>query len=246
MLQLAESSRSLARRLALALVVSAGVAALGWLWGEALWRGDIAFLPRRSPAEWIVYPSVPEGLLHARLELSTQFKRSFVLEGVPAQAELRVASLHRYSLLINGVAPGSPPQSAHNWKQPDHFEAGRLLLVGENRIAVTVFNTNGPPALWLCLRGAGLELCSDEKWQASYAGATWRAASLANSPKIVAPGNQLYGRDAPWPSLRARWPLLALFVALSAGGYWLVSRWPRRSRAERHLKMALIILLAGA
>jgi Flp pilus assembly protein TadD len=239
-------SSGLARPLALALVVSSVVGALGWLAWNALWRSEIAFLPRRAPAEWIVYPSVPEGLLHARLELSTQFKRSFVLERVSAQAQLRIAGLHRYALLINGVTPGSPTRSAHNWKQPDTYEAAGLLRVGENQIAVTVFNTNGPPALWLHLQGVGLKLCSDENWQASYAGATWRAARLASAPKIVAPGNQLYGRDPPWASLQTRWPLLMLFMALSAGVYWLFRRWPGGSRAERRLETGTMVVLAGA
>jgi tetratricopeptide (TPR) repeat protein len=246
MLQTGKGSSGLARPLALALVVLSGVGALGLLGWNALWRGEIAFLPRRSPAEWIIYPAVPEGLLHARLELSTQFKRSFVLERVPSHAELRVAALHSYALLINGAAPSPPTRSGHNWKQADRYEVAPLLRVGENQIAVTVFNTNGPPALWLCLRGPGLELCGDQNWQASYAGATWRSASLASGPKIVAPGNQLYGRDPPWASLQGRWPLLMLFIGLSAGGDWLLRRWTSEERAGRRFDGVLILVLACA
>ena len=160
--------------------------------------------------------------MHPRLELSTEFKHSFVLEQVPARAELRVAGLHRYGLLINGAASGSPVRRGRNWKQPDSYEVAGQLRAGENQIVVTVFNTNGPPALWLCLEGAGLALRSDESWQASYAGATWRAARLADQPGQIAPGSPLYSAEQPWTSLQARWPLLILFAALSAGGHWLL------------------------
>ena len=237
--------------MALALVVSSALGSLGWLWWNASWRSEIAFLPRRSSAEWIVYPSEPEGLLHPRLELSTEFKRSFVLERVPDRAELRIAGFHRYALLVNGAAPGSAARPARNWKQPDSYEAGPQLRVGENQIAVTVFNTNGPPAMWLCLQGPGLELRSDEGWQASYAGAIWRAAWLAGKSEVVSRGNSLYGGAEPWASLQGRWPLLLLFAALSAAGYWLIRWWSTRpgaarSRAGWWLEMAPVFLLAGA
>src|ERR1017187_539268 len=91
MLPMVNRSAGLARRMALALVVSSALGSLGWLWWNASWRSEIAFLPRRSSAEWIVYPSEPEGLLHPRLELSTEFKRSFVLD----RKSTRLNSRHR-------------------------------------------------------------------------------------------------------------------------------------------------------
>ena len=251
MLPIVNRSAGLARRLALALVVASAAGAAGWLGWNALWRSEVAFLPRQSPAQWIVYPSAPEGTLHPRLELSTEFKRSFVLERAPARAELRVAGFHRYELLINGAAPGSPARQAHTWKQPDSYEAAGQLRAGENRIAVTVFNTNGPPAMWLCLEAPGLELRSDERWEASYAGATWRTARLASQPGVVAPGNAVYGGEQPWASWQARWRLLILFTALSAAGYWALRWWSLRSEAAGEkrgwrLEMAPVAVLAGA
>ncbi len=245
--------------LALLLVVASVAGAAGLLGWNTLRSGEIAFLPQRSPAEWIVYPSATEGAMHPRLELGTQFKRSFVLEGVPARAELRIAGLHRYELLINGAAPGSPARPGRNWKQPDRYEVAGQLRAGENQIVVTVFNTNGPPTLWLCLEAPGLGLRSDESWQASYAGATWRAARLAGKPSVVVPGDLLYGGEQPWMSLQKQWGLLLLFLALATGGYWLLrerqngtlspslspSEGERGSRRWRQ-ELALVAALAGA
>ena len=224
MLPTVNRSAVLARRLALLLVVASAAGALGWLWWSAIQRSDIAFLPRRSPAEWVIYPAPPEAILHPRTELSTTFKRAFVLEKSPARAELRVAGFHRYELRLNGAVAKSPARADLNWKQPDSYEVSERLRVGENEIAVTVFNTNGPPALWLCLAGPGLELRSDESWQASCVGATWQAARLASQPKVAKAGNPVCGGEEPWASLPARWPALLLFVALATAGYWFVSR----------------------
>ena len=244
-------SAGLARRLALALVVSSVAGAAGWLWWNALWRSEIPFLPRWSPAEWIVYPSAPEGTPHLRVELSTEFKRSFVLERAPARAELRLAGFHRYALLINGAAPGPPVGPADNWKQPDTYEVEGQLRAGENQIAVTVFNTNGPPALWLCLEAPGLELRSDERWEASYAGASWREARRADQPGVAAPGNPIYGGEQSGPSWQARWRLLLLFAAVAAAGYGLFRWWSSKLDAAGQKRgwlweMALVVVLAGA
>jgi hypothetical protein len=63
MLPTAHRSASLARRFAFGLVVLSGAGALVWLWWNAVWRSETSFLPRRSAAEWIVDPSLPERLL---------------------------------------------------------------------------------------------------------------------------------------------------------------------------------------
>jgi hypothetical protein len=224
MLPTANRSAGLARRLALLLVVLSATGAAGWLWWSCVRLPNIDFLPKLGPAEWIVYSSGPEGALHPRVELSTVFQRVFKLDAAPSRAALRVAGLHWYSLAINGTVIGSPLRPGKNWKQPDLFEVSRQLRPGENQIAVTVFNTNGPPAMWLALNTSALRLTSDEAWQASYAGAAWRAARLASTPKVALTGNQLYGGEDPWAGFKARWPMLLVFAVLSASVCWFIRR----------------------
>jgi tetratricopeptide (TPR) repeat protein len=218
----------LARPLALVLVVSGALGSLVWLWWSCVRQPDIYFLPRLAPAEWIIYPSGPKGTVHLRLEMSTLFRRSFTLERAPSKAVLFIAGLRQYTLSINGKLAAAPVRPGRNWKQPDQFEVVRDLRVGENQIAVTVLNSNGPPVLWLALDTGDWQLNSDENWQASYGGAAWRQARLASKPKVAIAGSPGYGAEEPWASLRARWLTLLLFAVLSAAGYWLFTRrpWP--------------------
>ena len=69
---------------------------------------NIYFLPRVAPAEWIIYPSGPNGTVHPRLEMSTIFRRSFTLERAPAHALLSIAGLRQYTLAINGKPAAAP------------------------------------------------------------------------------------------------------------------------------------------
>ena len=233
MLPTANRAEGLARRLALALVVCSALGSLGWLWWGCVRRPDIYYLPRRAPAEWIIYPSGPNGTVHPRLEMSTIFRRSFTLERAPTKAVLSIAGLREYTLSINGKRPAAPIRRGRNWKQPDLFEVSQGLRAGENQIAVTVLNSNGPPVLWLSLDTGGLGLNSDETWQASYAGAVWCQARLASKPKVAIAGSAIYGGEEPWASLRARWLTLLLFAALSAAGSWLVSRREPRVQSPK-------------
>jgi hypothetical protein len=233
MLPTANRAEGLARRLALALVVCSALGSLGWLWWGCVRRPDIYYLPRMAPAEWVIYPSGPNGTVHPRLEMSTIFRRSFTLERAPAHALLSIAGLRQYTLSINGKPAAAPIRRGRNWKQPEQFEVSQGLRAGENQIAVTVLNSNGPPVLWLSLDTGGWQLHSDESWQASYAGAAWHQARLASKPKVAIAGSPVYGGEEPWASLRARWLTLLLFAALSAAGYWLVSRREPRVQSPK-------------
>jgi tetratricopeptide (TPR) repeat protein len=213
----------MARRLALALVVCGALGSIGWLWWSCVTRPDINFLPHRYPAEWIVYPSGPRGTVNPRLRMGTVFRHALSLERLPAKAVLSVCALRDYELSINGHPGPDPTQRGQSWKQPDHYDLSRVLRIGTNEITVTVFSSNSPPALWLSLDADGSRLNSGETWQASYAGAAWRQARLASKPKITIPGSTIYGGEEPWPSLRARWPLLLLFALVSGAAYWLLT-----------------------
>lgn len=160
------------------------------------------------------------------MELDTIFQTTFTLDRAPSNAVLRLAGFQRYRLSINEAAVDKPVRLGKDWKQPDVFDVSRQLRAGENRIAVTVFNSNGPPALWLALQTEGLRLMTDESWRTSYAGATWRTARFASKPKLAPRGNRLH-EEAPVLStcLRERWSLLVLFAAVSAAGCWWAGRY---------------------
>jgi 4-amino-4-deoxy-L-arabinose transferase-like glycosyltransferase len=215
---------TLTRRLALALVVASALGSLAWLRWACVSDPAISFLPEMGRAEWIVSPSGADITLHPRLDLYTDFKRSFVLEKVPAQAGLWVAAFHQYSVTLNGTPPSRLVKRGKHWKEPDYFEVEGQLRVGENDIAIRVSNTNGPPALWLLLEMKGARLSSDENWRSSCAGAEPTMARLATKPKPASLSVLLSGGEEPWICVKARWRTLLLMALFSASGCWLVNR----------------------
>src|ERR1043166_4138189 len=214
----------LSRRLALGLIIGSVLGACGWFWWSANWRSDVDFLPRHSGAEWIVYPTGPQTKNSERLPMSTEFRRSFILDQVPVEATLRMAGLRDYSLSINGSTLAPPNTVGKNWKQPDLFVLSSQLRTGSNQISVTIFNSSGRPALGLRLESGPCALSSDESWQASYAGAAWRAARLATKPKVALAGSPTYGGEKPWDSLRQCCWRLLIFAGLSAGVYFFLGK----------------------
>jgi Flp pilus assembly protein TadD len=220
--------------LALCLVIVGALGALAELWWTSS-RAAINFLPGMAPAEWIIYPTIQEAGTHPDLELPTAFENSFVLDAVPPKALLRVAGFHRYTLSVNGTSPGKPLRTGASWKQPDVFDVAGQLRPGTNRIEVTVFNSNGPPALWLSLDVGPLQVNSGEDWRASYAGAAWRAAVPASAPKPMTASSSSYGLPPPWAGLGMRWPTLLGFALLSAVGCWLLRKTNLSSSTSSNL-----------
>src|SRR5258706_12191636 len=100
----------LARAVALLLVAFSALGAAGWLGWCAVERSEIGFLPRRSPAEWIVCLPAPNTSKHPRLEIGTTFRRSFVLDQPVPHATFRIAAYHRYTAALNGAPLCAAPQ----------------------------------------------------------------------------------------------------------------------------------------
>jgi Flp pilus assembly protein TadD len=211
-------------RLALLLVLSSALGALGWLWWSATERSNISFLPTLPRAEWIIYPKAVEGPIHPHIELGTIFSRSFVLQAVPEQSTLRISGFHHYSISLNSQTLNEPQQRGRSWKDPDLFAPSSFLHPGTNEILVTVANSNGPPALWLLLTAGNFSLKSDESWEASHAGAVWKYAQLAKKPLPVPVGNDLYVGDGPGAAFAKRWPILLVFAVISAAITLLIAR----------------------
>jgi Flp pilus assembly protein TadD len=122
----------------------------------------------------------------------------------------------------------SPERTAGSWKKPDSYDLSKHLRRGQNVVAVEVYNTNGPPALWCRISMPGKTVVSDETWEASYDGAAVKAGRLASKPKVVPPGSRISGGEEPLGCLRKRWGILAIFGAMAGGLSWWASSWSRR------------------
>ncbi len=230
----------------LGLTAAMVISALGWFWWSCIRRPEIAFLPRITPANWIVYPSPLLGDIHTLARLSTSFRSRLVLDKTPSKATARIAGFRQYTLAINGTALERPQDRGRNWKQPDSFDIAKQLHAGENQIEVTVFNANGPPALWCALDVEGTALVTNEKWVASCSGAVWQSAQLTTKPRPAPFGSLVSRQDQPWLCLRAKWPTLLLFSAIALatyGGYcWRIRRGDGSSRELQFLPLAGVVV----
>jgi tetratricopeptide (TPR) repeat protein len=195
--------------------LAALLAGAGSLWWLAVRSSSIHFLPARTPAEWILYPTPADGPGFDPVELAAEFQRSFNLSAAPQAVTLSVRALKRCEVFINGKPAGPSAPARQNWKQPAIYDVTGLLTTGTNQISVKVFNNAGLPALWLSLSGDKLTLATDERWQASFAGSAWRPAQLASRPLPIMKGNPLYEGEHTIASLRARWPQFLGFILLT-------------------------------
>ena len=204
------------------------VGALACFWGSSVHSLGIRFLPRLPSAEWVLYPAPASGGSRMAWDFPTVFRCSFVLSTEPQGATLRAAGFRRYQMTVNGTTLQPPQSEGQNWKKPAAFAVSKLLCVGTNRIEVTVFNSNAPPALWLSLEGDGFRLASDENWICSYAGAAWLPARLASQPPPRIKDTPMEWGETPLEGFRAQWRLLLLFTVLVAAVCSLGPRLAKR------------------
>jgi tetratricopeptide (TPR) repeat protein len=196
------------------------------------WRDPaINYLPRHSRAEWIVFPSAVDPHAHLFSGLDATFRREFVLPNQPETAHLSLRAMRRAEVRVNGTPVHFPPSS--NWKKIVSTDPKEQLHTGTNVIEARVFNHNGPPALWLTLVTDELSLRSDQSWQVSFAGSSWRPAVLAAAVKTPGPGNSLAASQDTFAEAKKIWPLWITLVAIAyiitflwnISFKWSTTRW---------------------
>ena len=205
----------------------------------------INFLSRDTRADWIVFPAAVDARAYGRgyefAGLDATFRREFTLGKKPETARLRIRAMRRAEVKINGTPVHFPAIS--NWKRTVTVDVADQLHPGANTIEARVFNHNGPPALWLSLTTEQLDLRSDESWEASLAGSSWRHAVLATTPRTPGRGNPMAGGEHTFDALKKIWPSWILFAALAGITIVAWQRGFRRFTATR--ETVLLLILAG-
>lgn len=166
------------------------------IWWKATFNSDINFLTSHSPAEWIVYPEVPTGRSRTSVELGATFRRSFVLSHAEKEAKISIRAMKRWNLSINGV-PVTPNAPTSKWKNATVFDVAAQLRAGTNEIAVTVFNSNGPPALWLVLSADEPLVVTDSRWTVRFLDSVECSAKPVTAVDEFRPGNRLLLKETP-------------------------------------------------
>jgi tetratricopeptide (TPR) repeat protein len=202
----------------------------------------INFLSRDRRAQWIVFPAAVDAHVHWFASLDATFRREFALTDRPTTARLSVRAMRRTDVKINGIAVSFPPN--RNWKQIATAEVGDQLQAGTNVIEVRVFNHNGPPALWLALTTDQLSLRSDESWEASFAGSSWRHAVLAALAKTPGAGNSIASSKGTLAVAKKSWPFLIVLIAIASVAIFIWNLSLKGS-TPRWLEKALVLVVAG-
>ena len=150
-------------------------------------------------------------------EMTTVFRRTFVVEAPPPRARLSVRMFRDGEVILNGRSLPLGP-TLGNWKHARVVDASALIRPGTNEISVRVRNVSGPPALWMKIEGAGLDVMTGAGWEASVAGAAWRPVRIASEPPVSGPIDPAGIIPSPSGGLREAWPVL---VALALGSWFV-------------------------
>lgn len=225
------------RAIGVAVCAGAAISALAWIaWNDPA----INFLPHDSQAEWIVFPTPADAHAHWFASLDTTFRREFVLTERAAAARLTLRAMRRAEVKINGIAARLPPN--RNWKKIGTAEVADQLQPGTNVIEARVFNHNGPPALWLTLSTDDLSLHSDESWEASFAGSSWRHAALAATAKTPGSGNSIAGGERTLDAVKEIWRFWIVLVAIACAAAFL---WHATFKESTSGQTILLLVFAG-
>jgi len=222
---------------AILIVVFAGIAVSLLVW---IVRNDpgINFLSRHRHVEWIVFPAAVDARAYGFASLDATFRREFTLEKQPVAAQMSLRAMRRAEVKINSTPVQFPPIS--NWKKIATIDVASLLHRGTNVIEARVFNHNGPPALWLSLTTEGLSLRTDETWETSFTGSSWRRAVLTTKPRAPGPGNPIAGGEHTLDAVKKAWPFWIL-LGLIAGSASLV--WRRGFKNPTPMREIIVLLI---
>lgn len=201
------------RAILIVLLGGLAVALLAWI---ARTDPAIGYLPHYRGAEWIVFPTPADSRAHWSASLDTTFRREFVLPHKPVSARLSLRSMRRAEVKVNRVP--IQLQQNRNWKNVSDVAITEQLREGANIVEVRVFNQNGPPTLWAILNIDQMTVRTDQSWETSFAGSSWRNAALASSARIPGPGNLITGSERTFDAAKKIWPLWILLIGIALVG----------------------------
>ena len=210
-------------------LVTAAAIALGWLAWKCVRDPKINFLPRDVRAEWIIFPAAVDARSHRVATMDAMFRRTFTVDSQPRSARLFVRAAKRLELKINGE---TLPVSPRNWKQMSMLDVSSFLRSDSNTIEARVFNDDAPPAFWLALTADSSTLRSDEKWESSLAGSSWRNCALASVPRYPGAGNPLAGGEKIFDVFLKIWRTWIVFGILAVLLTFAAAKWLDRLAAK--------------
>jgi hypothetical protein len=227
-----------AQRLAAAALISAGVAILVWRCAASpgvtwIWQhGDAAWITDPRPVDATIqgYGGAPPPVV----TFSTRFR----LPVAPDHAELRLRAARAYRVLVDGQLAWSSPDPDPAWRSDRTRDVAPLLHVGDNELAVEVWNPRGPPLLRARLSLPDRAIATSTRWRVARTGEPDVDAVL---PDDTRPHPSAAAGPRPARALATRGPALAALFALACLGWTLLG--PRLARRQERLPgLALLVV----
>lgn len=223
------------RRIIIVVLLAGLLAAVGVLWIST--RSDnVAFLPSRPGAKWILYPLPLDTAAHRAVTNITVFRHTFTLDRQPTRAILTVRAFKWAMVAVNGRRPAHLELDGQHWKSVSTADIAALLRAGTNEITVKVANNRSPPALWLRLQTDQMSQGTDDRWQAGLGAGTWQQARLASHPPTVRANELLYQGERTKDSVKRVWLVLVIFCAISTVLIVGLDGWLRRRATQKNIR----------
>jgi len=146
--------------------------------------------------------------------------------------------MRRADVKVNGVP--IQLQQNRNWKDVSDVALTEQLREGANIVEARVFNQNGPPTLWAILSTDQLSVRTDQSWETSVAGSSWRNAALASSARIPGRGNLVASGESTFDAAKKIWPLWILLIGIASAGIVL---WRATAKHFKSATLERIVLL---
>jgi hypothetical protein len=217
---------------------------------------EVPFVTQRGGAAWIMAPTPVSAQLQQWGEVLApveSFERRFTVpEPVPARVTLRIQSLGRARVQLNGAElPEAHPDAEKPPEAPGDTARGRRtraldvapwLRPGENELRVEVANAHGPALLRVESEGLPQPVASGPTWQVRERGRLHANALVADDTR---PNPLAFAVETPGEAVAARADALLLLFLLGALGLPLWRRWPGGRAALSPLARAAPLLASA-
>ena len=195
-------------------VLAAGILALlayGVWMGIRIHRDPrVIFLTASGNAEWIQADD-PVSLDRKWTALQARgFKTKFSVNAQTADAVLRVRTLQRFSVLIDGAVIAIPPADPRASKAIHHVQLAPHLKPGPHELTIFAQNDFGPIVLWASCDA--LNLHTSTAWESTADGATWKKVRRATERPLHPIASEF---GSPAAGLKNQLPLFAAVFILA-------------------------------
>jgi hypothetical protein len=147
---------------------------------------DVAMLFDRGDAAWITNPRPVDAMVQQYKQAVVpvaKFTTRFGVATSQQRVPLHVEAARAHRVIVNGTELWSSPDPDPHWRRGRDGDVASLLHVGENEIAIEVWNPHGPPLLRARIGNGSDAIATGTRWTVSTDGGAPAAAVLPDDTR---------------------------------------------------------------